>query len=225
MGRDLQALWTRLLMLTNAVFACLAALVALALAGNPLAFAPEGAPLPTGGVFAQIGALPVRWAAFVGGIVLALNILWILYGRTPRQPLQFVVSEGASGPIRIARDAIVSGLQRAGEELDEVSRVRVGLESQGLRRIIVQASFQAPEGVVIEEAGQRLRSTLAGAFFDLVRLGDDRRLDVVIEFTGRSGRLARRKDDGDSSDEVPEQPFTGPQYPIDDSEDPYRDRP
>lgn len=223
MGRDLQALFTRLLALANALIAGVAAVAACALWANPGAFAPEDAPAPPPGVFAQIAVVPIRYGATVGILLLLADVLWLLYGRKPRRPLLHVNSEGTSGPIRIARDAIVAGLQKAGEELEEVSRVRVQLESAGMRRINVHASFQAPEGVSVQEAGQKLRSTLAGAFFELVRLGDDRRLEVSIEFTGRSGRLAKKKDPEGAAQPVEEvRPFTGPQYPIDDSDDPYR---
>ena len=226
MGRDLQSLLTRLLILGNGIVASFGALVCLALWADPERFAPREAPVAHETVWAQLGAGPVKSAALLGVIVLTANVLWLLYGRTPRQPLQFIVSETGAGPLKIAREAIVAGLQRAGEELDDVSRVRVQVESAALRKIMVAASFQCPEGVPVQDAGQRLRSTLAGAFFELVRLGDDRRLEVSIEFTGRSGRLAKRKEDPapaeeSAADESDAKPFRGPEYPIGDDE-PYR---
>src|SRR5690606_26951182 len=127
--------------------------------------------------------------------------------------------------VKVSREAVEAGLRSAGEELEEISRMRAAVQTApGMRRVVVVAQFHAPDSVAIHAASERLRQTLRRRFAELVRLPEGTRLDIEVEFLGFAGRLQRRP----SSEAAPAarkpaddtQPFTGPRYPIDD-EDPY----
>src|SRR5690606_729353 len=122
------------------------------------------------------------------------DFLWIVYGGSPRMPTTHVQSETPEGPVKVSREALESGLRAAGEALDEISRLRVAIETVGPtgRRVVVKAQFQAPEGVSLQLANQRLRAALRRRFDELVRLADGGRLDLEIEFVGFQGRLAKK---------------------------------
>jgi hypothetical protein len=166
------------------------------------------------------GARGLFWAAFV---LLLWNALYWLYGRPPRAPLTHVASEGPGGPVRIAREAIESGLHRAGEAVPGVSRLRIGLVPGGLKRVRIRAVFQAPDGVDLARVTRELREAIERRFAALVRLGDGWRADLEIEFAGFAGKLIRKAGAPAEPDAEAEPPFTGPKYPIDD-DDPYQMR-
>jgi hypothetical protein len=161
------------------------------------------------------GATMVFWLAL---LLLIANLLYFLYGRPPRQPLVYVHSDAPGGMVKVARDALETGLRLAGEAVPEVTRLRVAVEHGGSKRIRVKAQFQAPEGVPIGDASRKLREALASRFAQMVRLTDGNRVEYVIEFVGVSGKLAKKAEPA-----AEEPPFTGPQYPIDD-EDPFEGR-
>jgi hypothetical protein len=154
------------------------------------------------------------WTIFLAsGALLALNVLWLV--RRPQQPPQinWVVSETPSGPVRIAREAIEAGLQKAGENLPEITRLRVQVDTHANKRIPILGQFHCAEGANNLAASQRLRDVMLARFGDMVRPADGGRVELVLEFQGFVGRLGKK------AAEVPpprEEPFTGPRYPIDD---------
>lgn len=161
---------------------------------------------------------PMLDFAFVAALLLlACNVLWLMYGRRPAPPLRHVISHGRDGDVRVAREALEAGLRAAGEELDVVTRLRVSVDQGGLKRIVVKSFFHAPDGVSILEAGRRLRHALERRFGEMVHLVDGMRVDFDIEFTGFSGKLARKAGEVVAEEEpVEPEPFTGPRYPIPD---------
>jgi hypothetical protein len=168
--------------------------------------------------------LPVRGTTLASAIfwlallLLVVDLLYLAYGRAPRRPLQHVTSEGLGGTVKVSRDAIEAALRTRGEALAEVSRLRVMVEQAGLKRLLVRAQFQAPDGVTILEASSRLRDVLGTRFRELVHLTEGWRVEFEMEFLGFQGKYQRPEADAE-----PVVPFTGPQYPIDD-EDPFEGR-
>lgn len=216
--RDLKSWVRRLLLLTNVAVAvgtaCFALIVFLA---------PDWMSTPGSGE-AGVFRVDVRgsdsaWiVALLAAGLLVADFLWIVYGGPSGVPTTHVLSETADGPVRVARDALESGLRAAGEALDEVSRLRVAIDTAGPlgKRVILRSWFHAPDGVPIEVASQRLRAALRRRFGELVKLPDGGRLDVEIEFAGFQGRLARKPEEPAAPPApVADEPFTGPQYPID----------
>ncbi len=162
-------------------------------------------------------------AFLVALVLLAANILYVLYGRRPATPLHYVPSNAPGGVVKVSRDALEAGLRTAGEGLDVVSRLRVTVESGGVKRIVVRAHFQAPEGVSNLEASRQLRSALSERFNEMVRLTDGVKAEFDIEFLGYSGKLSRAAaSEAPPQDEDPS-PFTGPQYPIL-GDDPFQEK-
>ena len=155
-------------------------------------------------------------------VVLIANALYVLYGRRARAPLRHIQSEAPGGPLLIAREAIESGLRAAGEALPEITRMRVAIENAGLKRIRVKAQFQAPEGASIHDASRNLRQALEQRFQEMVRLADGARVEHAIEFVGFAGK-SPKKGQAPAPPPEPQDPFTGPRYPIDD-EDPYGEK-
>jgi hypothetical protein len=225
--RDLKSFVGRLLLVANVVVA-----VAAALAWLLLYLAPETFSVPA---HAERGVFRVAVREETVADVLALlalglllgDFLWLLYGSTPKSPPQHILSEAPGGPVKISRDALEAGLRTAGEDLEEISRLRVAVQPVGKqRRIGLRAQFQAPDGVSIQAASEKLRRTLRTRFADLVHVSEGTRLDIDVEFLGFSGRPAKKPPaEPPAPTPAPEpESFTGPRYPIDDDEDPYGSR-
>jgi hypothetical protein len=216
MARDIRYPLRRLLLAAD-VLAGLAA-AALVVAGflAPSLFGPVAEGSLTVRLHESTPATMVFWLALM---LLLANLLYFLYGRPPRQPLVHVHSDAPGGVVKVARDALETGLRLAGEAVPEVTRLRVAIEHGGSKRVRVKAQFQAPEGVPIGDASRKLREALSARFQQMVRLTDGNRVEYEIEFVGVSGKLAKK------AEAAPEEPppFTGPQYPIDD-EDPFEGR-
>ncbi len=221
-ARDLKGLFGRLLVALDVGVAVVAATLVLAIYLAPDAASSSG-PLPAEGTFelAVRGNGSFQLLALLAGVLLVANFLWLIYGTTPHTPPTHVVSEAPGGTVRVARDAIESGLRTAGEALDEVSRLRVVVDtSVGMKKIFVAAQFHAPEGVRIHDASSVLRGRLIRRFGELVRLPEGHRLEVELEFLGFIGRaskkaLAAEEAAARAEPEEPDVPFTGPRYPID----------
>ena len=160
------------------------------------------------------GGNPVVELVFAAALpLLAVNALYFLYGRSPARPLAFVPSEAPGGVVKISREALESGLRRAGERPDLGGRLRVAGEHGGLKRIVIRAHFQAPEGASIQEASRELRTALTSRLAEMVRATEGMRADLDIEFIGFSGKLAKGRE---PSLEAEAPPFTGPRYPLPD---------
>ncbi|MBK8976864.1 MAG: hypothetical protein IPM29_13175 [Planctomycetes bacterium] len=209
----------RLLLAANVAAAVASAILVLAIYLAP--DAASGSVQSGPGVFrvAVSGSTTFGVVALYAVALVVADFLWLVYGGRPQGPPSHVVSEGPGGPLRIARDALETGLRAAGEALDEISRVRVSVDATpGLKRIFLRAQFQAPENAAIHDASGRLRAALARRFHELVRLAEGVRLEIEIEFVGFGGKALRK-----ASPEEPEAPapdpreaFTGPRYPIGD---------
>lgn len=197
-------LWTNTLLVTAAAGAYLLAAVRPELL--PQWLQPVGQ--PAGGT---------AWAVYCGSVLLILANGWALVRRRRPEALRFVFSEAPGGRVKVAREALETGLRQAGEALEEVTRLRIGIGHGGLKRIRVTGLFQCPEGVNNLAAGQRLRQALTQRFHDMVRPSEGVRVDFDIEFLGFAGRMPKKPEPEPAPEEVPE-PFTGPRYPIDDDE-------
>ena len=158
---------------------------------------------------------------FGAALLIVLNVLYVIYRRRPKEPLRFVPSAGPGGPVRIAREALESGLRAAGERLDVVTRLRVTVEHGGVKRILVRAFFQSPDGVAILDASRDLRQALTDRFHEMVRVQDGVRAEFEIEFVGFSGKLAKKPEPAAPPEEP--SPFTGPKYPLPE-DDPFDGR-
>lgn len=220
MPTDKRRVTGRLLLAFNVAVANVAALVCVVgfLRPSTVGVAAPGvvAGLPQQRIVILLLETTVAWGVFLAGLtVLVLNVWWLL--RRPRsQPVvNYVLSETASGPVRVGREALESGLRAAGEALPEITRLRVVVDPGAGRRVRVLAQFQCAEGVSNLQASQRLRSALQERLASMVRLGDGGRVDYEIEFLGFAGKLPR-KGEGPPPEEPP--PFTGPRYPIEEEE-------
>ncbi|MGK0153888.1 MAG: hypothetical protein ACI9SE_000837 [Neolewinella sp.] len=161
---------------------------------------------------------PAAWLAFFGSVGLLLwNFSWLVRRRTGELPSNWVVSETVAGPVRIAREAIETGLRVAGEALPEITRLRVQVKLPSTKRILITGQFYCADGQNHLAGSQRLRQALLHRFSELVVLCDGTRAELELEFQGFFGKL------GKNTPELPEpeaaeeaEPFRGPQYPIDD---------
>lgn len=209
----------RLLLVTNLVVANLAAACFVVLFVQPGIFVGGNAEPFAAVMGAQrVGILPLAeplsWLFFLLGIVLLLwNFTWLVRAREQAPPTNWVVSDTPTGPVRIAREALENGLQKAGESLAEVTRVRVQVDTRTQKRILVSGQFQCAEGSNNLAASQRLRSVMLDRLNEMVRPIDGARFEFDLEFQGFAGKLGKK------GAEVPPPeppPFTGPKYPIDD---------
>lgn len=222
MGATRQRVTGRLLLVANLVVANLAAALYLVLFVHPSVLL-GGA----GDAFAQVlgsgrialvplGSL-LAWLVLLGGIALLIaNFAWLVRRREHVPPTNWVLSATPSGPVRISREALESGLQKAGEALPDITRLRVVVDTRTPKRVQVTAWFQCAEGVANLAASQRLRQALGERFGTMVQLADGARVDFEFEFQGFAGKLAKKGVDLSVPADEPEPPFTGPRYPIDD---------
>ncbi|HLU37754.1 MAG TPA: hypothetical protein VK081_00110, partial [Planctomycetota bacterium] len=133
----------------------------------------------------------LRAAGWMGLLLLLADGLFLLYGRAPRAPLRHIVSENRDGTVLVTREALENGLRSAGEALPEVTRLRVTVRQAG-RRFVVHAAFSAPEGSSLPAVSQALRQVLRQRFEAMVQLPDAGRVEYELEFSGFSGRLAKK---------------------------------
>jgi hypothetical protein len=169
-------------------------------------------------VDSRVAMLPLTTVTAWGTLALAVlvllwNFTWLVRRREKAPPSNWVISDTPSGPVRIAREALENGLQKAGESLAEVTRLRVQIDTRAQKRILVAGQFQCAEGTNNLAASQRLRSVMADRFAEMVRPIDGARIEFDLEFQGFAGKLGKK------GAEVPPPeppPFTGPKYPIDD---------
>lgn len=219
MGAQRHRLADRLLLVTNLVVANVAAALFVVMFLQPGLIAGHD-PAPLTGVFgaARVALLPlstpIAWIAFALGIgLLVWNFAWLVRRRETAPPTNWVVSDTPSGPVRIAREALENGLQKAGEALPEITRVRVQVDTRAQKRILVTGQFHCAEGTNNLAGSQRLRAAMADRFAEMVRPVDGVRIEFDLEFQGFAGKLGKKG--GDVPPPEPP-PFTGPKYPIDD---------
>lgn len=163
--------------------------------------------------------------ALLGGSVLFLNLLRILYFRAGRRrdeegPL---LSHTSDGVVQVSREAVEGGLRSALEALDDVTRLRVKVLTPSRKRTLIRAHYLAPEGVQILDLSSKLRRQLVERFRQLVATEADAKLEVEMVFEGFYGKTRAQKpvdgpapeavDTSPPSSEPP--PFTGLRYPID----------
>ncbi|MFK7740934.1 MAG: hypothetical protein AB8H80_11485 [Planctomycetota bacterium] len=164
------------------------------------------------------------WLMFAIAILLLLwNFSWLVRRRGDDRAVNsnWIVSETSAGPVRVAREAIEAGLQKAGESLPEVTRMRVAVALPTPRRVTVKGQFYCADGQDHLQASQRLRQVLLARFGELVHLSDGMRAEFELEFQGFFGKLAKNAPEPEAPAPVPaepEEPFRGPQYPIDDED-------
>lgn len=161
---------------------------------------------------------PTAWLAFFGSIGLLLwNFSWVVRRRPGELPNHWVVSETADGPVRVALEAIETGLRVAGEALTEITRLRVQVKLSSTKRILITGQFYCADGQDHLAGSQRLRQALLNRFGELVRLSDGMRTELELEFQGFFGRLGKNTPEPPKpKSEEDAEPFRGPQYPIDD---------
>lgn len=161
---------------------------------------------------------PTAWALFLGAIVLLLwNFAWLVRRSPGPGPRTHVLSESPSGQVKVAREALESGLRSSGESVPEITRLRVQVDCAQPKRILAHVVFQCAEGVSNLQVGQRLRQVLEERFADMVQLGAGNRVEFELEFQGFFGKLGKKGDKQPAAEPEPA-PFTGPQYPIEDDE-------
>jgi len=161
------------------------------------------------------------WLGLLAGVGLLLwNFASLVRRRDDGAPSDWVVSDGPGGPVRVTREAVEAGLRAAGEALAEITRLRVALDLSNPKRLRVTCPFCCAEGRDHHAGSQRLRVALEQRFRELVRLSEGARLELVLEFQGFSGKVAKRGKDGPAAPAPPpaEDSFRGPQYPIDEEE-------
>jgi hypothetical protein len=190
-----------LLLVANLLVATLAAAVWVA------------ATLRPGTLGFDLEATGVKWlgCAFAAALLLG-NLLWLVR-RGPKPEVDFLESATDSGPVRVARDALVLGLRHAGDSIPEVTRFRVEVQVGRGARVRVRASFHCAEGSSNLLVGQRLRQALRERFEAMVRPLDGSKPEFELVFAGFHGKLSSSATE--TADAVP---FTGPQYPIDDDD-------
>jgi hypothetical protein len=160
----------------------------------------------------------LAWAVFLCALALVLaNFAWLVR-RSPAQPERtYVISSTPTGPIRVAREALESGLRTAGEGLPEITRLRVAVDCSQNKRVLVRGYFSCAEGTNNLNASQRLRQVLRDRFEAMVHLADAVRAEFELEFQGFLGK-PRKAQEHKAALEPEPPPFTGPQYPIEDDE-------
>lgn len=161
---------------------------------------------------------PAAWLALLASIALLLwNFSWLVRRRDRAVPTNWIVSETAAGPVRVAREAIETALRQAGEALPEITRLRVQVQLVAGKRVTITSQFHCADGQSHLAASQRLREQMLTRFSQLVQLTDGTRAELEIEFQGFVGKLDKNAPAPPAAD-VSEEPemFRGPQYPIDD---------
>jgi hypothetical protein len=160
---------------------------------------------------------PAAWLAFFGSVALLLwNFSWLVRRRPGDLPNNWVISETAAGPVRVAREAIETGLRSAGESLPEITRLRVQVKLPSQKRIVITGQFHCADGQNHLTGSQRLRQALLERFGELVRLSDGTRAELELEFQGFFGKLDKNAAGLPEPEPEDPAPFRGPQYPIDD---------
>lgn len=166
--------------------------------------------------------------ALIGAVVLILNILSLLYWRAGRRrdldgP---ILSHTPEGVVQVSQEALETGLRTVGEQLSEVTRLRVKVLAPQKKKVLVRAHYLAPEGVQILELSSQLRKVLKERFKQLVSLTNDSGLEIEIIFEGFYGKARARAavepveeepQPATEPEDEPPPPFTGIRYPIDKS--------
>ena len=157
------------------------------------------------------------WLALLAAVGLLLwNFAWLVRRRDAGAPNNWLVSAGPGGPVRVAREAVEAGVRAAGEALPEVTRLRVQLDLSQPKRLQVLGQYQCAEGQDHHGASRRLREVFRRRFGELVRLADGVRVDFDLEFQGFAGKVAKHASTPPlQAEAAPDEPFRGPQYPID----------
>jgi hypothetical protein len=213
----------RLLLVANLAAATVAAAVCIvtfvkpSLVGLDLGLLPAAVQEQGRLVVVPLGT-GVAWCVFLCALALLLaNFAWLVR-RSPSQPERtYVVSSTPTGPIRVAREALESGLRTAGEGLPEITRLRVAVDCSQNKRVLVRGYFSCAEGTNNLNASQRLRQVLRDRFDAMVHLADAVRAEFELEFQGFLGKPRKAQDHKGALEPEPP-PFTGPQYPIEDDE-------
>ena len=209
----------RLLLLLNLCASTLGAATAVVLFVRPIALGVAAEEAESGRVLLLPVGTPMGWAVFLAALSLLLcNFGWLVR-RSPRPlPRDFLMSSTSAGPVRIAREALESGLRATGEDVADVTRLRVQVDCAQQKRIVIKAALQCAEGASNHECCQRLRLALERRFLDMVHLGEGARADFELEFQGFFGKPSRKGSQARSAVEPEPEPFSGPKYPIDDED-------
>ncbi len=159
------------------------------------------------------------WLGFVAAIALLLwNFAYLVRRREPQLDDGWIRSAGATGPVRVAREAVEAGLRAAGEALPEVTRLRVQVRAASPKKLRVLGQFTCAEGQDHHGGSERLRRAMEGRFKELVRLTDGMRAEFELEFQGFAGKLGKNAPEVPPAAADDPEPFRGPRYPIDDGD-------
>ena len=166
--------------------------------------------------------------ALAGAFVLFMNSLRLLYWRAGRRKEVEgpILSHTPEGVVQVSREALESGLRNVGEQLDEVTRLRVKVLAPQKKKVLIRAHYLAPEGVQILDLSSKLRKVLKDRFKQLVCMHHESGLEFEIIFEGFYGKARVRPQSVPGKEPTPEAPppeeespppFTGIRYPIDNS--------
>lgn len=218
MSSDGSKLSSRILLVVDLAVGTLSAATVVVAFVRPAVLGLEPVIADTPRVVALPLTTPAAWALFLSAIVLLLwNFAWLVRRAPGPGPRTHVLSESPSGQVKVAREALESGLRSSGESVAEITRLRVQVDCAQPKRILVHVVFQCAEGTSNLQASQRLRQVLEERFADMVQLGAGNRVEFELEFQGFFGKLGKKGDKQPAAEPEPA-PFTGPQYPIEDDE-------
>jgi hypothetical protein len=162
-------------------------------------------------------ASSVRVLGSLGGIaILTLGVSYLLLfvrDLLKGEGSQYLLSKTSQGTARISLRAIQTSLMRRVRELDEVIGAKLAVRRPAEKRLKVEVAYTTTEdrnAILVSEA---LRKALRERFNELVHPeeGFEAEFDVKIDGFVPGGSGARKKEE----ETEPEQPFTGPRYPID----------
>lgn len=163
------------------------------------------------------------WPAVVaGGVLVLLNVVWLITGVKALGREEFVGTETSAGRVKTAVSAIEDSLVRAAVSQPEVSSARVrvilGADHKTPARIIASAAFvETPNQL---GAQQVLQDVLLDRFKEIVTLSERIPVDIkVVRFTTEKRNPAEKKSREERGkrtrgpEEEPEE-FRGPRYPV-----------
>lgn len=149
-------------------------------------------------------------------LVLALDATWaVLFVRDllKGEGSQYLLSKTSQGTARISLRAIQTSLTRRAREMEEVIGAKLSVRRPAEKKLRVEVAYTTTENRNAIQVSEALRKALRERFGELVHPeeGFEAEFDVKIDgFVPAAPGPGKREEDA-----RPEEPFTGPRYPID----------